>query len=82
MFYVYILKSTKFPKQTYIGYTTHLKTRFCHHNSGSSPHTSKYRPWRPEWYCAFHNKGKALKFEAYLKSHSGKAFLYKRLIEH
>ena len=81
MHYVYILRSIKFSQQTYIGFTTNLKSRFNHHNNGCSSHTSKYRPWNLEWYCAFPDKGKALNFEAYLKSHSGKAFLYKRLIK-
>ncbi|MBN2320465.1 MAG: GIY-YIG nuclease family protein [Acidobacteria bacterium] len=81
MYYVYILRSFKFPKQAYIGYTTNLKTRLNHHNHGSSSHTSKYRPWDLEWYCAFPDKGNALDFEIYRKSHSGKAFLHKRLIE-
>ena len=80
MFYVYILRSINNPSQTYIGYTTNLKVRFNQHNKGSSPHTEKFLPWTLEWYCAFPDKGKALKFETYLKSHSGEAFLSKRLI--
>lgn len=71
----------KFPQHTYIGFTTNLKSRLYRHNSGNSSHTSKYHPWNLEWYCAFPDKGKALNFETYLKSHSGKAFLHKRLIE-
>jgi len=31
------------------------------------------------WYCAFGDKFKALEFEKYLKSHSGRAFGKKRL---
>jgi putative endonuclease len=80
MFYVYILRSIKSPKHIYIGYTTDLETRLYHHNNGDSPHTSKYRPWHLEWHCAFPDKGRALNLEVYLKSHSGRAFLYKRLI--
>ena len=81
MFYVYILRSTKLPGQTYIGFTSNLKSSLYHHNCGCSPHTRKYQPWNLEWYCAFPDKEKALDFEVYLKSHSGKAFLHKRLIE-
>jgi putative endonuclease len=36
-------------------------------------------PWELKWYCAFPDKYKALAFEAYLKSHSGRAFAKKRL---
>jgi hypothetical protein len=32
------------------------------------------------WYCGFPEKMKALAFECYLKSHSGKAFAAKRLL--
>ncbi|KKR91135.1 MAG: hypothetical protein UU42_C0021G0002 [Candidatus Woesebacteria bacterium GW2011_GWA1_41_13b] len=38
-------------------------------------------PWKLVWYCAFENKGKAEDFELYLKSGSGKAFVYKRLVD-
>ena len=31
------------------------------------------------WYCAFPDKHRALAFEKYLKSHSGRAFAKKRL---
>ena len=79
MHYVYIIQSTTHPDQRYIGYSTDLKTRMDTHNSGSSPHTAKYKPWTLIFYCAFPNKAKALAFESYLKSHSGKAFAVKRL---
>lgn len=77
MHYAYILKSISEPSQTYIGYTSDLKQRLKDHNSGKSLHTSKYKPWKLEFYCAFNNKYKALEFEKYLKSHSGKAFTKK-----
>jgi len=80
MFYVYILKSCEFPKQTYVGFSSDLKARLKKHNEGGCPHTSKYKPWELAWYCAFPEKHKALVFEAYLKSHSGKAFASKRLL--
>jgi hypothetical protein len=35
---------------------------------------------RIAFYCAFQSKAKALAFERYLKSHSGKAFAAKRLL--
>lgn len=79
MHYVYLLRSEAFPDQTYVGYTGDLKNRLKVHNQGSSPHTSKYRPWRLVTYLAFSTKPQALEFEAYLKSHSGKAFAAKRL---
>ena len=42
-------------------------------------HTAKFKPWELVWYCAFPHKYKALEFEKYLKSHSGRAFAKKRL---
>jgi hypothetical protein len=48
-------------------------------NAGKSAHTTKFRPWELVWYCAFRDKYKALAFEKYLKSHSGRAFAKKRL---
>lgn len=78
--YVYILRSIQEPGQTYVGFSTDLKTRFDTHQKGGCPHTSKFRPWELIWYCAFPEKPQALEFEKYLKSHSGKAFASKRLM--
>jgi len=77
---VYILRSIPFPQQTYIGYTTSLKNRLRHHNTSSSVHTRKFQPWKIEVAIRFPEKYRALAFERYLKSHSGKAFASKRLI--
>ncbi len=80
MFYVYILKSITDPSQTYKGFTADLSDRINRHNTGQVKHTNKYKPWRLEFYCAFEEKEKALKFEKYLKTASGMAFVRKRLI--
>jgi predicted GIY-YIG superfamily endonuclease len=80
MWYVYIVKSINFAEQRYIGFTEDLKQRLSDHNNGKSTHTEKYKPWELTWYCSFQDKYKALDFEKYLKSHSGKAFTNKRLI--
>jgi putative endonuclease len=79
MWYVYILRSIPFPNQEYVGATSDLKRRVVDHNAGRSAHTSKFKPWTLIWYCAFPDKYKALAFETYLKSHSGRAFAKKRL---
>lgn len=79
MWYVYIIRSVRFPEQDYTGATADLKQRIVDHNAGKSPHTAKFIPWTLVWYCAFHDKYKALAFEKYLKSHSGRAFAKKRL---
>lgn len=80
MFYVYILRSVSRPDELYIGATADLRARFVAHNAGKSPHTAKYRSWTLACYFAFPLKETAYAFEAYLKSHSGRAFARKRLL--
>jgi predicted GIY-YIG superfamily endonuclease len=79
MWYVYIIRSTTSPEQDYIGATADLKRRMADHNTGKSTHTAKFIPWTLVWYSAFPDKYRALEFEKYLKSHSGRAFSRKRL---
>jgi len=79
MWYVYIIRSISSPEQQYVGATTDLRRRLLDHDAGKSAHTSKFTPWQLVWYCAFSDKHKALAFEKYLKSHSGRAFANKRL---
>ena len=78
MYYVYLLRSISNPDQTYIGFTEDPKTRLAAHNHGQSSHTAKFKPWELIIYLAFRDRSKALSFEKYLKSYSGKAFANKR----
>lgn len=78
MFYVYLIRSIKFPQTTYIGYTTNIKERLKTHNSGGSIHTKTDRPWELVICIAFKNIDCAKQFEKYLKSQSGRAFSKKR----
>lgn len=80
MHYVYIMKSLRDNSQTYVGYTTDLKTRIKSHNSGKVTSTAKYKPWKLIYYSAFSDMDKAKLFEKYLKTDSGKAFMHKRLL--
>ncbi len=79
MNYVYLIRSIRFPDQIYIGQTSDLKLRIKKHNEKGSIHTAKYIPWKLVTYIAFSDKNKALKFEHYLKSGSGRSFAKKRL---
>ncbi|PIR43389.1 excinuclease ABC subunit C [candidate division WWE3 bacterium CG10_big_fil_rev_8_21_14_0_10_32_10] len=79
-YYVYILRSKRTPKETYIGFSENLKERIEEHNNGEVKSTKRYLPWKLESYIAFRNEYKALHFEKYLKVGSGKAFLNKRLL--
>jgi len=72
--YVYVLVSLAHRDRHYTGYTTDLEERLVAHNSGRCPHTSRSAPWRVETAIAFRSQEKAIAFERYLKSHSGRAF--------
>jgi putative endonuclease len=79
MKYVYILCSEAYPGRFYTGLTDDLKARLAKHNAGDVSHTSKYRPWRLSTYIAFSDETKAIAFERYLKSGSGRAFAKRHL---
>ena len=74
MFYTYLIESTGFPGNRYVGHTADLKQRMGEHNSGKCQHTSKFLPWKLRAYIAFADASSAQKFERYLKSGSGRAF--------
>ena len=79
MYYVYILYSSK-SKNFYYGFTANITNRLNEHNSGLSKATAPFKPWKLVWYCAFETEKLAKDFEHYIKSGSGKAFAYRRLV--
>ena len=78
-FYVYIIQSTTITDRFYTGFTENIEKRLKDHNTGKDPHTSKYKPWCIKTAIAFTDRQKALDFERYLKTQSGRAFAKKRL---
>ncbi len=80
MFYVYILRSTLYKEQIYIGFTGSLAERLSYHNTGKCEYTTQYKPWKIEMYLAFNDKQQAIDFEKYLKTGSGNSFLKKRFL--
>jgi putative endonuclease len=78
-FYVYILQSKLSAEHFYTGFTEDLQARLKKHNAGHVPHTIKFRPWGIKTTIAFTERQRALEFERYLKSASGRAFAKKRL---
>ena len=74
MYYVYSIQSEIDPRHFYIGVTVNVLQRLEEHNLGKSVHTNKFKPWKLVAFIAFKDKGKAEKFETYLKSGSGRAF--------
>jgi predicted GIY-YIG superfamily endonuclease len=73
-FYAYILQSEIYSDRFYVGFTEDLEGRIKRHNAGESPHTEKYVPWKMKNFFAFDSKQKAMEFEKYLKTSSGRAF--------
>ena len=74
---VYLIESISDPSRPYIGVAKVIEKRLLAHNRGESPHTSKYRPWGLVATVAFEDDQRALDFERYLKSGSGRAFAKK-----
>ena len=73
-YYVYLLIDVATETHRYTGVTEDLQARLTKHNAGEVPHTSKFKPWSIQTAIAFDNKEKAVAFEAYLKTHSGRSF--------
>ena len=72
--YVYILTDIATETHHYVGSTQDLQARLAKHDAGEVPHTSKFKPWRIKNAIAFENKEKAVAFEDYLKTGSGREF--------
>jgi len=79
MYYSYILLSSK-SHIFYFGSSKNLKIRLSLHNQGKVKSTKPHIPWKLVWYAGFTTKKEARDFELYLKTGSGKAFAYKRLV--
>lgn len=72
--YVYILTSQTAPQRHYTGLTQNPFARINVHNAGKVSSTAAAAPWHVETTVVFRDRGKALAFERYLKSHSDRAF--------
>jgi putative endonuclease len=80
MYYVYILKCKN--NRPYIGYANNIKNRIERHRKGYIPATKSLLPIELISYFAFSNKYTAFKFEKYLKSGSGRAFMKKHFFKY
>ena len=74
MHIVYVLNSLKNPTHYYTGHTDDVTSRLEDHNRGGVFHTAKWKPWKVVVAVHFADKRKAILFERYLKSGSGRAF--------
>jgi putative endonuclease len=72
--FVYVLKNTESTPRFYVGLTAEVEARLAQHNAGRSTHTSRYRPWHLHVVIQFPDETRAVRFERYLKSGSGRAF--------
>jgi predicted GIY-YIG superfamily endonuclease len=77
--YVYIIESQSTSGRYYIGFTENRDDRLKHHNAGAVHSTAPYRLWTYRTCTDFVDRDRALEFERYLKTHSGRAFLAKHL---
>lgn len=77
MRYVYILKNEI--GGYYTGVTSDLKRRDKEHNQGEGQFSSKFGPWKLKTFVGFRDARKAIEFERYLKSGSGREFARRRL---
>jgi putative endonuclease len=80
MWYVYVIKS-KSKDFIYVGSTNDLKRRFNEHNEGLSISTKAYKPFELLCYIAVQTETQARILEQYFKTGSGKAILYKRIVQ-
>ncbi len=71
--YTYILESLQTPGKGYVGHTSDLQSRLIAHHAGDCSHTRKHRPWKVEVFIAFETREQARRFEACLKTGSGRA---------
>jgi putative endonuclease len=72
--FVYGLRSACDQNRFYIGVTSDVAARIASHNAGRCAHTAKHRPWELVVAIEFAHEHRALQFERYLKSGSGRAF--------
>ena len=79
MYYCYILYSPSLD-QTYTGYTNKLNKKVKTHKLFPTRTTKRVNDYILVWYAGFKDKKLARSFERYLKSHSGRIFMRKRLI--
>jgi predicted GIY-YIG superfamily endonuclease len=77
-YYVYILQCAD--NGIYTGFTEDIMDRLARHQRGSVPATKERRPVSVVNYTAFLDKFKAIKYEKYLKSGSGRPFITRHLL--
>jgi len=79
MYYVYILENFE-DKSLYIGYTSDLRKRIKDHIEGRGTRTTRIKKgWKLIYYESYFDKRDAFCREKFLKSGSGRRYIYKQL---
>ena len=72
--FVYVLRNADPLPRFYVGLTSDVRARLEDHNAGRCPHTARHRPWQLHVVIEFPDEQRAIRFERYLKSGSGREF--------
>ena len=72
--FVYVLRNADQSPKFYVGLSSDVDLRLADHNMGRCPHTASRRPWHLHVVVEFSDEKRAVRFERYLKSGSGRAF--------
>lgn len=72
--FVYVLRNADQDPRYYVGLTSNVNARLTDHNAGRCKHTAFSRPWQLHVVIEFSDEERAIRFERYLKSGSGRAF--------
>lgn len=73
--FVYVIRNDASPPRYYTGLAADVRARLAQHNAGESHATAGGRPWRIDVVIAFSDESRAARFERYLKTGSGAAFV-------
>ena len=72
--FVDVLRNADPNPSFYVGLSSDVDARLADHNLGRCPHPASRRPWQPHGVIEFSDEDRAIRFECYLKSGSGRAF--------
>jgi putative endonuclease len=73
--FVYVLRTADdTDPHFYVDLTSDVNARLVAHNAGRTLHTASRRPWQRHVVVEFTDEARAIQFERYLKSGSGRAF--------
>ena len=73
-FFVYVIYSELY-NRFYKGMTENIEKRLIEHNSGQTPSTKFYKPWKLIYCEVFPSRDEARKKEKFLKSGQGRDFI-------